>query len=262
MFLLKVISEKELGDRNLLIVGDVHGCYDELVELLDVCGVRSATPTTSSSPSSDAVCVMFVGDLTNKGPKSAEVVKLIRAMGSQAYCVRGNHDEISLREWQDYQNGNPLSEEFSWLRELTQEDLHWVSQLPYTIQIPSRRIIITHAGLVPGVALEEQDLDLLIHLRDLKKDEEGGWVGLKKPRAQEGSIPWASAWPGPEHVYFGHDAIRLLQKYDFATGLDTGCVYGRKLTAVFPFEAGRTVQVNCHRVYRDPTKKKTPRNKQ
>jgi hypothetical protein len=51
-------------------------------------------------------------------------------------------------------------------------------------------------------------------------------------RRIEDGEPWGSRWPGPELVVFGHDAIRGLQQYEHATGIDTGCVYGRALTAL------------------------------
>lgn len=235
----QVITEEELGGRNLLVIGDVHGCYDELVELLAKCNGRDPN-----------LCVIFVGDLMNKGPKSAEVVQLVRGMG--AYCVRGNHDEVSLREWQKYcEGGVPLSHEFQWLKSLSNDDLLWASELPYTISIPSKNIVVVHAGLVPGVGLECQHLDDLLHLRDvLFVPHSSKWAGFKKPC--DDSVPWASAWPGPEHIYFGHDAKRFFQSYDHATGLDTGCVYGGKLTAVFPLEGDRTVQVESHGIYHKP----------
>lgn len=237
----QIITDEELANRRLVIIGDVHGCYDELVELLDKCRVHHGN-----------ILPIFVGDLVNKGPKNAEVVKLVRSLG--AFSVRGNHDEVVLREWQRYREGLELRKEYSWLNDLSKEDLDWMFDLPYTISIPSRNMIVVHAGLVPGVPIEEQDLNYLIHIRDVTFDTTNScWVGSKK--STPNSKPWASVWTGPYHVYFGHDAIRLLQEYTFATGLDTGCVYGGSLTAVMPEIEGRSiVHIQSHAVYRKPGK--------
>eukprot|EP00984_Skeletonema_dohrnii_P030368 scaffold21771_cov100-Skeletonema_dohrnii-CCMP3373.AAC.1 len=60
--------------------------------------------------------------------------------------------------------------------------------------------------------------------------------------------PWARLWDGPQTVFFGHDADRGLQQYEHAIGLDTGCVYGGKLTACILPER-RLVSVNAKREY-------------
>ena len=235
-----VIEEDDIAGKKLLIIGDVHGCYDELVELLDKCKARDPQ-----------ICVIFVGDLMNKGPKTDQVVKLARELG--AYCVRGNHEEVSLREWQIHKsNPSTLKEKFSWLQRLSPEDIKWAMELPFSIRIPSRKVIIVHAGMVPGIEVEDQTPDHLVHMRDVLYDSETStWSGCKKPRA--GSIPWGSQWPGPEHVYYGHDARRKLQRYKFATGLDTGCVYGGTLTGILldkgEGEEGQLFSVDAHKVW-------------
>lgn len=249
----QIIEEEEIAGKRIFIIGDIHGCYDELVELLEETNARDPK-----------VCVIFVGDLMNKGPKSAQVVKLVREMG--AYCVRGNHEEISLLEWQKF-NTDPstMREKFSWLHELSAEDINWVTEFPFSIRIPSRKIVVVHAGMVPGVEIEDQNPDHLLHMRDLVYDTETQrWKGFKKP--QLNSVPWGNEWRGPDHIYFGHDARRKFQSYEYATGLDTGCVYGGTLTGIFPGEGteecsgGRVVSVEAHCTYEQPKQKNTNNN--
>lgn len=81
----KVISEEEASQiSRLIIVGDVHGCLDELQDLLVKCEYEVSTGDR----------VLLLGDLVNKGPYSAEMVKFVREKG--ILCVRGNHDDWAL----------------------------------------------------------------------------------------------------------------------------------------------------------------------
>lgn len=230
------IREQDIAGRNLLVIGDVHGCYDELRELLDQQDI---------SEESNNTCVIFVGDLINKGPKNAEVVKLARKL--RAYSVRGNHDEVCLLEWEKSQKRNgTLSSKFSWMKQLTPQDIQWLYDMPYTIGVPSRNFIIVHAGLLPGRSLEEQDPKDMITMRNVMEDASGeGYVATEA----DTGVCWASRWEGPDHIYFGHDARRLLQQHNYATGLDTGCVYGGHLTAIYPV-SGKLVSVKAHTIHK------------
>lgn len=79
---IEIVREMD-GDSRLIVIGDVHGCLTELKLLLTQSDYRSERDT-----------LVFVGDLVNKGPFSAEVVKFVRSIG--AVCVRGNHDDTAI----------------------------------------------------------------------------------------------------------------------------------------------------------------------
>lgn len=240
------VPEDALRGRKLVVVGDVHGCYDELVELLDKVDGRDPD-----------VCLVFVGDLVGKGPNSVEVVRLVRQL--QAYCVRGNHEEICLSVWQEHkEQGEPVPQKFSWLHDVTSDEMDWLHSLPYSIEFTSRDMIVVHAGCVPGVELQHQSLDNLLHMRDVTFDLKSlDYSSCKVPTAM--CQPWGEVWPGPAHIYFGHDAKRFLQLYTHATGLDTGCAYGGHLSAALTHEDNKIVQVKARHTYKNPHA--TPLNK-
>ena len=237
---IRLLSEEDIGGRDLLIVGDVHGCCDELQELLASNGINK-----------ENTCVVFVGDLVNKGPKSAQVVDFV--MSNTWFSVRGNHDEISLSELKKSQEEQQeLPPKYKWTTDLTEESRKWLADLPYSIRIPSRSIVVVHAGLLPGVPLEEQTLDSFLHMRCVKQTE-SGWTWTRKYVEDDNHKLWGEMWSGPEHVFFGHDARRFFQQHKYATGLDTACVYGCELTAIYPL-GKQVIKLKAHKNYTDKTK--------
>jgi bis(5'-nucleosyl)-tetraphosphatase (symmetrical) len=255
------------GDNNLktiLVIGDVHGCYEEMHQL------HSKALLENDSMPFDYV--ILVGDMCNKGPESAKVVRWVRTQPNW-YTVRGNHDDGALLAALGDEKKLAKGEKYQWVTEtaassanddgdenkvfLSDHDVLWMSQLPYTITIPGSYLgedvdtIIVHAGLIPNKGeLDRQHVQTMITVRNIAPTRNANsasfpqyrYFGSKsKPRTTEGSdgvpsepIPWASAWKGPQRVIFGHDARRGLQQYegDWALGLDSGAVYGNGMTGV------------------------------
>jgi len=212
--------------QRTLFIGDVHGCAAELDDLLNKCDFTTADR------------VVFVGDLVAKGPDSVEVVQ--RAMQIGALCVRGNHEDAVLRA--RIPNGKRVKATHAAVADALDEmQWRWLSGLPVSLHLPELNILVVHAGLVPQVPIEAQRAVDLMCMRTLRDD------GTASTRLHDGVL-WATRWEGPEHVVFGHDAMTGLQQHPFATGLDTGCVYGGKLTALILPE-GRMCDVQARHTY-------------
>lgn len=210
--------------RRTFLIGDVHGCNDELGELLKAAGWTSEDR------------LVLVGDLVAKGPDSQGVVARARELG--ALAVLGNHDAHLL----DVRAGLSKKAHHSKLAaSMTEADWTYLDQLPLWLDLPELNCLVVHAGLIPTVELARQPRHVLINIRSLDAD---GHASMRV----DGGVPWASRWPGPRHVVFGHDALRGLQQHPHATGLDTGCVYGRELTGLWLPE-NRLVSVKAHRVW-------------
>ena len=199
-----------------LIVGDVHGCLEELEDLLEESGWEEDDR------------LVLVGDLVAKGPDSLGVIRLMREMRARA--VRGNHDQHCLKWWDAKCAGDELPElkpaHQRVADELEAEDWRWLAALPLWIELPEHDALVVHAGLLPDLPLEEQDPYDLMNMRSILDD------GTPSRSYEEGT-PWAAVWPGPRLVVFGHDAVRGLQNRPHSVGLDTGCVYGGWLTGLW-----------------------------
>lgn len=197
-----------------IFIGDVHGCFQELSELID----RLAP--------SDSDRVFFLGDLVARGPDSLGVLRLVEQLGARS--VLGNHEDRLLEvraARRRGERGPRLSPSHSALyRELQESDWHALGNLPLYLDVDRPRIRLVHAGVVPGVPIDQQDRNNLLRMRSLNPD------GSASDRFSE--VTWASHYLGPPHLVFGHDARSGLQFHDSATGLDSGCVYGGWLSAL------------------------------
>ena len=252
-------SKDPIRRSGIFVIGDVHGCYDEMIALYEKAIAENDNQLFDY--------VILVGDVCNKGPKSMAVIRHLRKNFPRWLSVRGNHEHSILKAALGMADSSLKQSKYNWLvagdeysnsdavTTLSDEDVVWMANLPYTIRIPCHitgdeyDTIIVHAGLIPGVRLEDMDAHAMVVMRELECP-----ITARSNLPNEDyensarTAPWASLWNGPEHVIFGHDAKRGLQQYEYASGLDTGCVYGKKLTGII-LPQRKVVQVDARKPY-------------
>ncbi len=210
-----------------IVIGDIHGCFDELMTLMERSSLRADDR------------VVAVGDLVVKGNKNKEVLRLF-LNDPRFSSVLGNHDLALLRFWR----GESHSLKPSQMKahdELKAEESRYrdyLGSLPLMIDLGSH--LVVHAGVRPGVPLESQSQDDLTELRTLGED-----------RTSKVGIPWYEVYEGEKVVLFGHWPTSEPRRTKHAIGLDTGCVYGNRLTA-YIIETGDFVSVPAKRTYDQP----------
>jgi hypothetical protein len=212
-----------MGARTI-VVGDLHGCYDELMDLLD---------KVSFASEDRLICV---GDLITKGPKNREV--LDRFMTDPQFAsVIGNHDLALRRRWNGEkfklkESQKPTHKE---LKKDKERYVPFLNSLPFTIDLGTH--LVVHAGLRPGLEFHSQTTEDMTELRSLGED-----------RASRKGTPWYDVYDGEKIVLFGHWPSQEPRRGKKAIGLDTGCVYGGQLTA-YIVETGELTSVPARQVY-------------
>ena len=210
-----------------IVVGDVHGCYDELLALVERAALKE---------SDRVVCV---GDLVVKGEKSREVLELFMR-DARFSSVLGNHDRALVEYWKgERRELKPAQERCrAELEDGRERYAAFLEGLPAYIDLGSH--VVVHAGLRPGVALEDQSVEDLTELRTLGPD-----------RTSRDGVAWYEVYDGDRVALFGHWPTWPPRRGPRAIGLDTGCVYGYRLTA-YVIETGEFFSVPALRAYDSP----------
>ena len=214
------------------IVGDVHGCFDELVELLRQLGHAVDEAAFTVQPANGRKLV-FVGDLVDRGPKVPQVLKLVmNAVASgAALCVPGNHDAKLMRKLRgrEVQITHGLAESLAQLAN-EPEDFHkrvaeFIDDLVSHYVLDDGKLVVAHAGMKESM-----------QGRGSGAVREFALFGETTGETDEFGLPvrynWAAEYRGTATVVYGHTPVPEPEWLNRTINIDTGCVFGGKLTAL------------------------------
>ena len=247
-----------------IVIGDVHGCLEELKTLISKLELQETDE------------VVFVGDLLNKGPDSFGVWRYVQERnnfnGANVLFCWGNHEDkhyryaINPKNFTNTENLQQIQSRF------TDIDYKFFEEFVLFHHDPELNILIVHAGLMQTVpnlkyfpyvnindyynkisGKKRKNYLLNIRIRFIKKDT-GQFISYGNER--EGDPFWAELYDGRfGTVVFGHQPFRDAKFFEHAVGIDTGCVYGNKLSAII-FEKGTkepvVISVNSRTMYMQP----------
>ena len=205
-----------------IFIGDVHGCFVELRELLEKVDF-------------DPLCdrLIFLGDLINRGPFSGKVLQLVHSIPCEV--ILGNHELGLLKYTASISPPNSYFEEV--LAQIESEKeyyLSWMQDLPTFIE--SEHFLAIHGGLVPNLAPKDHSAEDITNLRF--------WQGR----------PWFEQYLENKLVVYGHWAEKGLTVRKNTIGLDSGCIWGGALSALI-LPGKEVVQVKAKTSYLKLTNK-------
>ncbi len=248
------------------IIGDIHGCCDELEALLQQLGYQKSTGEELSSTLWNTPTyhhpqgrkVVFLGDLVDRGTRILDTVKLVRNMvnAGTALCVPGNHENKLLRKLRGKnvrvnhgleQTLNEIAALPDEVREpFTKELQKFLDSLISHYLLDDGRLVVAHAGM-------KQEMQG----RGSGAVREFALYGESTGEIDEFGLPvrynWAGEYRGEAMVVYGHTPVPEAEWLNNTIDIDTGCVFGGKLTAL-RYPEKELVSVAAARVYCEPVK--------
>jgi protein phosphatase len=220
------------------IIGDIHGCFNELRELMAKLGYQISRSDLPESSGFDVVPpsgrkAIFVGDLVDRGPDTPSVLRLVMSMKSSgtAICVPGNHDMKLARKLKgrDVQITHGLAESLAQLYgeppEFKNQVGDFLDSLVSHYVLDDGRLVVAHAGMKEAYQGRSS-----ARVRDF------ALFGDTTGETDEYGLPvrhnWASEYRGRAMVVYGHTPVPEPEWLNHTINIDTGCVFGGMLTAL------------------------------
>ena len=235
------------------VIGDVHGCHDELVALLQKLGWSVSDGGLDAHHPEGRVAV-FLGDLVDRGPATPAVLRLVMRMvaGGTALCVPGNHENKLKRalEGRNVKVSHGLAETLAQLDaeppELREEVARFIDSLVSHAVLDDGALVVAHAGLPEAM---QNRASGAVRSFALYGDTTGETDEFGLPVR----YPWANDYRGHAAVVYGHTPVPEAMWHNNTICLDTGCVFGGKLTAL-RWPERRLVSVPAAKTYYEPAR--------
>ncbi|WP_407726359.1 polynucleotide kinase-phosphatase [Rhodococcoides fascians] len=239
------------------VIGDIHGCLSELESLLTTLGYtlkRNADGKAVGATPPEGRTAVFVGDYVDRGPDSVGVLRLVMGMVAEgsALAVPGNHENklVKALRGRKVTASHGLAETLEQLggetEEFRRDVLEFCDGLVAHLVLDGGKLVVSHAGLIEKY-----------HNRASGRVRSFALYGDTTGETDEFGLPvrypWAQDYRGSATVLYGHTPVPEVQWENNTACLDTGCVFGGKLTAL-RYPEREVVSVPAEQVWYEPTR--------